>query len=367
MAGQNYTAGELYHYGVKGQKWGVRRYQNKDGSLTPAGKERYDDSQPKKSKRRLKLEEKYRNSGMSPRDAELTAAKRIKAEKIIAAAGAVALTAAVVYAANKHVQNTTDKVLKSGMTLQRITSDPNENLDRAFYTSHNKTDNLKYRGLYGMQLSGSGKEVHKFNMVVDKDVRIASRSKAADTFADLYTNDPEFRETFTRNVKTLNPKGMIPKRDLVMTLAGRPMSDAQLKRVGYDAFNVGLADHSTDGSALAKKFYDRMKSQGYDAIMDVNDKKYSGYRSKAPVIVFNNDKKVSISSVKKLTDAELAGDFGKAYLHALAPKVVESGAAYATYKIGSKKMSDWNYVNAYRREHPNSGLTDKEILKTLNV
>lgn len=31
---------ELYHYGVKGQKWGVRRYQNKDGSLTPAGKRR---------------------------------------------------------------------------------------------------------------------------------------------------------------------------------------------------------------------------------------------------------------------------------------------------------------------------------------
>lgn len=32
---------ELYHYGVKGMKWGVRRYLNRDGSLTEAGKKRY--------------------------------------------------------------------------------------------------------------------------------------------------------------------------------------------------------------------------------------------------------------------------------------------------------------------------------------
>ena len=31
---------ELYHHGIKGQKWGVRRFQNKDGSLTLAGKNR---------------------------------------------------------------------------------------------------------------------------------------------------------------------------------------------------------------------------------------------------------------------------------------------------------------------------------------
>ena len=40
-----YKPNDLLHFGVKGMKWGVRRYQNTDGTLTNAGKKRYERDQ----------------------------------------------------------------------------------------------------------------------------------------------------------------------------------------------------------------------------------------------------------------------------------------------------------------------------------
>ena len=42
----------LYHYGIKGMRWGIRRYQNPDGSLTPAGRKRLEKADIKWAKKK---------------------------------------------------------------------------------------------------------------------------------------------------------------------------------------------------------------------------------------------------------------------------------------------------------------------------
>ena len=53
-------SGELYHFGVKGQKHGVRQYQNKDGSLTPEGYIHYGYGKRNKKTGELIIKDKYK-------------------------------------------------------------------------------------------------------------------------------------------------------------------------------------------------------------------------------------------------------------------------------------------------------------------
>lgn len=67
------TDNELYHFGVKGMKWGVRRYQNKDGTLTKAGRKKM----AKLDKEYSKLTGQKRNTESSNTRSPLTKKKKL--------------------------------------------------------------------------------------------------------------------------------------------------------------------------------------------------------------------------------------------------------------------------------------------------
>lgn len=363
----------LTHHGIKGQKWGIRRFQKKDGSLTPAGKKRYDSdgstAEKQKSKHRLKLEEKYKAKGMNQAQAEEAAAKRIKAEKIIGIAAGVTVAAATAYVVSKNVQERSDKIIKSGTTLQRISRDPNENLDRPFFTAYKKGDTTKYKGLYGNQITRWGGEPHQMKLKADADVKVVSRDKASKVFADLYKNDPEFKDAFKKSNDVMRENDKSPVRKKIKDIAAGKMTDKQLRRQGYDAFNIGLVNHDENGNKAAKKFYDKLKSMGYDAVEDINDKKYSGYNAKNPVIVFNRKDKISLSEVKKMTNQEIVSNMKTVYYKQIGGAAAKAGAVYVAGSVGMKKLMDASAksltVKNYKLEHPNTKMTDAQIYEML--
>ena len=74
---------ELYHFGVQGQKWGLRRYQNEDGSLTDAGRQHYGYSMSREVNRLKKYAKKEQNKEFkSKKKANVAAKYKRKKQKI---------------------------------------------------------------------------------------------------------------------------------------------------------------------------------------------------------------------------------------------------------------------------------------------
>lgn len=396
---------ELYHFGVKGMKWGVRRYQNEDGSLTSLGKKRnqmrsdrkiakkrqttsnivnaeysrreFEDAktrlklenQTKKSKRQQDLEKKYLKQGFTKDEAEIKAYNRAKTETILKVAGGIALASAAAYVAYKHYDKVTDRVFEKGSEIGRLTNNGSEPTNRAFYGFVNKHDKDRYEGLYGKTLGANG-PVYRKAMRAAGDINVASPESARKVLKNMFDTDKQSFDAFKKNIDAM--ASVVPpttKQGKLWRKAKRELDSGKIGDNTYKAFNTTLVLHTKEQQPINDKFYSAMKKAGYGAIRDVNDKENSGYFAKNPLIVFDTDK-INVEGFTKLgndhIDFMFAKERGKIAAHTLANQYGPIGAAFAT-SIGAMKLvkrsNETKFVENYRKRHPESTLSNNEILK----
>ena len=396
---------ELYHFGVKGMKWGVRRYQNEDGSLTSLGKKRdkmlsdrktakkhsttsnmvkaeysrreFEDAktrlklenQKKKSKRQQDLEKKYIDQGFAKDEAEIKAYNRAKTETILKVAGGIALASAAAYVAYKHYDKVTDRVFEKGSEIGRLTNNGSEPTNRAFYGFVNKHDKDRYEGLYGKTLGANG-PVYRKAMRAAGDINVASPESARKVLKNMFDTDKQSFDVFKKNIDAM--ASVVPpttKQGKLWRKAKRELDSGKIGDNTYKAFNTTLVLHTKEQQPINDKFYSAMKKAGYGAIRDVNDKENSGYFAKNPLIVFDTDK-INVEGFTKLgndhIDSMFAKEQGKIAAHTLANEYGPIGAAFAT-SIGAMKLvkrsNETKFVENYRKQHPESTLSNNEILK----
>lgn len=352
-------------------KWGVRRYQNKDGSLTASGKKRYGDEgngndHPKQNllqKHKSKLIQKYIDKGYSENAAEVAAKQRMKTELIVGSVATVAVSVIAKKAITRIGQDYCDKVIKSGKEIQNIGANGKVDFkDSPFFAAINRHDKKVYGMMYPDEKRNMVKNswvstyegIYKNNIKLTKDVKRASVSNARKIFYDKMDKDPEFKKNVVDTIKSTQ-YGL----DADNLLKTNP------KRF-YDKFNQALATPEFQSKGIHKQFYSALEKKGYNAILDINDTRYSGYKtvSKSPTIFFGKDAWEKIGSTK-LSDETIDTNVQKYTKEILAKGLGKAAVKYTAVIATAKSISDRKAIEKYLKEHPDSELSRKEILKVV--
>lgn len=331
---------ELAHHGVKGQKWGVRRYQYADGTLTPAGRKRYSSD----------------SSGF---------------DKLMNTDVKHLVNSAKTQITGKQY---VDGYLKDGTTLARIQTSKNfENF--AFYATYKKHDVDAYTGLFGKNLmsranaeakraeeaaeaSGSKEDqlhaqklrdkadnttVYQLKLEATKKLKIPSDDNASDITANLLKED-EFKKNVQASIVDSKEKMKRPTQQVLFNQALNAidkdpdkMSSTDKKAI-YKALNLSLVNHNEQEVAAQNRFYSELKKKGYNALLDYNDKEYSSYHAKRPVIVFDVDS-VRFQSVTA-TNPKVVNKLYRRYNTERIVKDIPANTIGLIAKAGSKTVSE---------------------------
>lgn len=266
------TYGFLFHHGVKGQKWGIRRWQNEDGTLTPEGKEHYRTHD---------------------------------------------------YEFEKGFRFNTTVASKYGTFFD---NQPKVNY---VYDAGNETDSHIYKGIltYAKVLNGSQYIATKEYEAVN-DLKAPSDTKAVDLFVEAYKDNPSemakglttMRKYVDFNKKMLSKRGIDLSKAMNDVLDGpkkynKRTSEEELRNIGFKLMvnNSGMLGDPKVAKAV-DAFYNKIKSKGYNALIDYNNRGVYN-DAQMPLIILDSLKDLKVKNIVSLNVDDYEDSLNKAVDH----------------------------------------------------
>lgn len=283
----------ISHHGIKGMHWGVRRYQNPDGSYTKLGKQHRSQQEPS-------ITESEKQSSKSISDKTL---KFIKDNnKTLLKVGATSAALAIgTYGATKlysnyrkagqepsdyrsyglseplgdHIDDYSPKgvTYKAGQKLQRVSASAIEDFkNKGFtYVSHLFRDNQFYKSSFRKEINFSGDVKFVHTIRPKKDLKIASPRDAAKKFHELY------------------PKA----------------TDDAFRRVMHP-YHTGYEDDDDPFEKLEQsrreKLVRALQDNGYSGFVDIQDS--TRRKISQPVVLFDPDSIVDVTKSRRIGKLE---------------------------------------------------------------
>ena len=385
----------LEHHGILGMKWGQRngppyplnsedhsKAEKEAGwrkSLGASGKE----TNVKKTKMAQHDVSNKKDKPKKEANKKLTDLEKIQRTKKVATAlaiaGGVALASVAAYSLyDNYKLDNFDFILNSDVDLKRISANPEFNEGkRAFYAAFDAKDVDKYAGYYGggqlrqkvkfmNALDGGDRKVYQKTIDIVNNIKVPSRKTAEQVFKEMYNDSGESGSKFRQDLQDIskffrqaNPfawRNDISKLDL---------DDKDDLKSAYALFNQALVYHGDPThDEFVNKFYDKLKSMGYGAVLDLNDREFSGYNAKRPMIIFDT-KNVAEKMVKELDDVYLDEMFNHVQINeaneaaikeltdkALKSSIALSGTVAVTAAVTERK---------YKKEQAQTKKDDKKV------